>query len=82
MDNKVVAIRFANLEDAEELLEIYRPYVLETAITFEYDVPSKEEFTERMRAIQKRYPYLVAEIGDEIAGYAYASTMRQIKIMI
>ena len=35
-------IRTARPEDAEALLEIYAPYVLQTAVTFEYDVPSRE----------------------------------------
>lgn len=37
---KDIVIRVAALDDAEELLEIYAPYVRETAITFEYEVPS------------------------------------------
>lgn len=37
-------IRVAKPEDAEELLDIYAPYVTGTAITFEYEVPSVEEF--------------------------------------
>ena len=70
--NSELTIRFARPEDAPKLLEIYAPYVLETVITFEYDVPSIEEFTERMRTIQCKYPYLVAECGGEPVGYAYA----------
>ena len=69
-------IRDANLEDAKDLLEIYKPYVLNTAITFEYDVPTLEEFSERIRKITERYPYLVAEIDGKIVGYAYASTFK------
>ena len=37
-------IRTANENDAEELLKIYSYYVENTAITFEYEVPSVEEF--------------------------------------
>lgn len=43
-------IRMAGLEDAAALLAIYAPYVRETAITFEYDVPSEEEFARAYRA--------------------------------
>ena len=39
MDNKII-IRTASAADAPALLKIYRPYVENTAITFEYDVPS------------------------------------------
>ena len=44
MKNNII-IRVASTEDAQTLLEIYRPYVEHTAITFEYDVPDIEEFT-------------------------------------
>ena len=54
-------IRIASLDDAEELLKIYAPYVEKTAITFEYEVPTLEEFKNRMTRVLERYPYLVAE---------------------
>ena len=65
-------IRTARPEDAEALLEIYAPYVLQTAVTFEYDVPSREEFTGRMEHILARYPYLAAWDGRRVLGDAYA----------
>ena len=65
-------IRDAQLEDAERLLEIYRPYVLDTAVSFEYAVPTLDEFKERIRNIKKKYPYLVCEKDGKIAGYVYA----------
>lgn len=46
-------IRFAKMEDAEELLALYTPYVTDTVITFEYEVPSLEEFKDRMRQTMK-----------------------------
>ena len=67
-----VKIRSATVEDAEALLSIYAPYVRETAITFEYDVPSIAEFRERIAGVLKRYPYLVAIADNAILGYAYA----------
>ena len=39
-----LTIRVAKPEDAKVLLKIYAPYVEKTAITFEYEVPSEEEF--------------------------------------
>ena len=57
-----ITIRPAQLADTEKLLEIYAPYVTDTAITFEYDVPSIEEFENRIREVQNKYPYLVAEM--------------------
>ena len=58
-----VTIRPAAPEDAEALLSIYAPYVKHTAITFEYKVPSVEEFRKRIAHTLQHYPYLVAERG-------------------
>ncbi|MCR5717347.1 MAG: GNAT family N-acetyltransferase [Lachnospiraceae bacterium] len=68
-------IRKATPEDAEELLEIYRPYVEHTAITFEYEVPDIEEFRSRITTFETRYPYLVAMEAGTIIGYAYLHPM-------
>lgn len=60
-----IKIRLATENDAEKLLKIYAPYVENTAISFEYEVPSLEEFKDRIKNISKRYPYLVAYKADE-----------------
>ena len=65
-------IRVAGPEDTPALLEIYTYYVRHTAITFEYDVPSPEEFTARVRSTLQKYPYLAAVENGVIVGYAYA----------
>ena len=70
-------IRAALPEDAEELLEIYRPYVENTAITFEYEVPTVEEFRGRIENTLRKYPYLVAQEHGVILGYAYASPFKE-----
>jgi len=63
--------------DAKELLEIYAPYVEDTAISFEYQVPSLEEFTRRIETISARYPYIKAlDEKCEILGYAYAAAFK------
>ena len=49
-----ITIRTAREEDAAKLLEIYRPYVEKTAISFEYDVPSLKEFRSRIKNILKK----------------------------
>ena len=64
------------MADAEALLQIYAPYVERTAITYEYDVPSLEDFRGRIRATLQRYPYLVAEVDGVIVGYAYAGVFK------
>lgn len=71
MNANEIIIRDATLEDAKELVEIYRYYVEETAISFEYENPSVEEFQNRMKNFQKKYPYLVAVLDGKIIGYAY-----------
>ena len=70
-------IRKAKPEDAEQLLAIYTPYVTNTAITFEYEVPTVDEFRHRIINTLKKYPYLVAENENGIViGYAYASPFK------
>lgn len=68
----MVKVRTATLEDMEQTLEIYRYYVENTAITFEYKVPTLEEFQNRYQNITKKYPYIVATENEKIVGYAYA----------
>ena len=65
-------IRPVTLSDAQELLNIYAYYVKNTAVTFECDVPSIDEFTSRIKHISENYPYLVAESDGKIVGYACA----------
>ena len=69
-------IRTASPENASALLDIYAPYVKDTAITFEYQVPTLEEFADRIRNTLKKYPYLIAEENGELLGYAYASSFK------
>ena len=64
-----VIIRDACISDAPRLLEIYSYYVQHTAISFEYNTPTQEEFCRRMRHIMSRYPYLVAEVDGRTGIY-------------
>jgi len=68
--------RAATPDDAERLLEIYAPYVKNTAISFEYEVPTKEEFATRIADISSKYPYIIMESDGIITGYAYASAFK------
>jgi len=70
---KSFQIRKASETDAEALVSIYAPYVLETAITYEVEVPTVEEFKQRIKHILEKLPYLVAEHDGKIVGYAYAA---------
>ena len=65
-------IRDAKIEDAKKLLEIYSYYVENTAISFEITVPTLEEFENRIKYFQSKYPYLVLEDENKICGYVYA----------
>lgn len=73
----MLTIRTATEEDVAAVLAIYTPYVLKTPITFEYEVPSLEEFKQRMVETLREYPYLVAEDENHrIVGYAYAHSYK------
>ena len=67
-------IRPVQLSDAAAIRAIYQPYVTETAITFEVDVPTVQEFESRIVKTLTQFPYLVAEVDGKVVGYAYAST--------
>lgn len=69
-------IRHATPSDAEALRAIYAPYVEQTAITFEYDVPSAEEFAARISGTLEEFPYLVVEDDGRVLGYAYAGRLK------
>ena len=74
--NHNIKIKMAKISDAEKLLEIYAPYVTDTAVTFEYEVPLISEFADRIAHTLQKYPYLAAEYNGEIIGYAYASVFK------
>ena len=66
-------IRIATEADVPEILAIYAPYIENTTVTFEYDVPTPESFLQRFREITEQFPWLVWEEGGKILGYAYGS---------
>lgn len=72
-----IRLRTAVPDDAAALLDIYAPYVRSTAITFEYEVPSVQEFQHRIQKTLERYPYIVAEQNGEVLGYAYAGAFKE-----
>lgn len=75
----MINIRIAEPSDAEAILGIYSHYIKTTAITFEYEVPSIDEFQQRITGILKDYPYLVAEEDGKVVGYVYASRFSERK---
>lgn len=76
--NVPFTIRIARIEDAEQILNVYSPYVIKTAITFEHEVPTLSDISQRIENTIPRYPYLVAENQDgKLLGYAYASKLKE-----
>ena len=71
----MIHIRPAVSDDAPALLDIYAPYVIETAITFEYEVPTLDDFRQRIKNTLHTHPYLVIERDGEIVGYAYTGQL-------
>ena len=76
MQNNAI-IRLATEKDAAATLAVYAPYVTETAVTFDYEVPSETQFAEKIQHIIADFPWLVCEINGEIIGYVYASKHRE-----
>ena len=72
-----VSIRQARATDARELLEIYRPFVEDTAVSFETVAPALQEFTARIQRALAGWTWLVAERDGQPVGYAYGSSHRE-----
>ncbi len=66
-------IRLAREQDGQRFAEIYKPYVTDSAVSFEIDAPTSREMSERITAVERKHPWLVCTIDSEVAGYVYAS---------
>jgi phosphinothricin acetyltransferase len=75
-DETPVVLRNARASDAAGLLEIYRPYVLETAVSFETTPPTLEEFVIRIEQAASSYAWVTASVDNQFVGYAYATAHR------
>ena len=76
MEEEII-IRDATVNDIESLLSVYAPYVENTAVSFEYEVPSIDEFRSRFEKITKKYPYFLAEDSNgKVLGYTYYSEFK------
>jgi phosphinothricin acetyltransferase len=70
-------IRPAQLSDIEAVTRIYAQSVRDGTASFEIDAPDAAEMQRRFNSLQAGgYPYLVAQSGGAIAGYAYAGPYR------
>ena len=72
-----LTLRPAAGADAAALLDIYRPYVEATAVSFETVVPSIDEFAARIARTAAGWQWLVAERDGRCVGYAYGSSHRE-----
>lgn len=70
-------IRLATVTDAEALMEIYAPFVRDTVVSFEYNVPTVSEFSDRIVNTLEKLPWLICEINGDTTGYAYAGEHRK-----
>jgi phosphinothricin acetyltransferase len=73
----MINFRLAIGADACGMLDIYAPYITNTSITFETELPSANAFSERMENYLQDFPWLVCELNEKIIGYAYASRYRE-----
>src|SRR5690242_7770257 len=72
-----LSIRPASLSDCAAIARIYAPAVTHGTTSFELEAPDEAEMARRMGALtQKGFPYLVAEIENDVVGYAYAGPYR------
>ncbi|WP_243349348.1 GNAT family N-acetyltransferase [Parabacteroides sp. FAFU027] len=69
-------IRLARTDDYPAILFVYTPFITDTTVTFEYDVPPISEFAARLETIAQTYPILVLEVDERIIGYAYAASFK------
>ncbi len=69
-------IRPATPSDAASILAIYSPYVRDTAVSFEEEVPTLAQIESRIERTLQRWPWLVCEQAGEVVGYVYASQHR------
>lgn len=70
-------IRLINTSDAAAALAVYASYVLTTAYTFEYEVPTVGDFKKKIEKLTAQHPWLVCEYNGEMIGYAYGSTQHE-----
>ena len=75
--NTEFSLRPATRSDVPAIWDIYGYHVRHGLASWELTPPSVEEIRERMnKVVEQGYPYVVAEIDDVVAGYAYASAYR------
>lgn len=74
----MIELRAATARDATAIAQIYAPYVVTNAVSFEDAAPTAAEMKLRMSEHKSRYPWIVAddEATGVVLGYAYAKPVR------
>jgi len=70
-------IRAATEQDAASIQQIYAPFCLNSAVSFEVQPPTVQEIQQRLQNITVQYPWLVCEAVGQVVGYAYACAHRE-----
>jgi L-amino acid N-acyltransferase YncA len=73
----MLEVRIATIADAKGILEIYAPYVVNTAFTFETEVPSVLQMEKRIETGLQKFPWIVCTVDGLLAAYVYASSHRE-----
>lgn len=69
-------LRPATPADAARIADIYAPYVLDCAISFELEPPDADAIRMRIKGCGDSFPWYVAEDDGDVIGYAYATQFR------
>lgn len=70
-------IRHAHPDDAAGCLAVYAPFADGTAVSFEHEAPSRDEYAQRIARISRTHAFLLAEDRSRVAGFAYAGVHRE-----
>jgi phosphinothricin acetyltransferase len=71
-------IRPAACADCEQLAGLYNPYIETSTVTFEERPLTGQQMADRLDAVRRHgLPWLLAETGGEVLGYAYALPWRE-----
>ena len=72
-----IKFRKVTVDDAAAIIEIYKPYVEDYAVSFDVEVPTEEEIKHRIEKYSSKYPFIVAtDEAGKVLGYAYANEMK------
>lgn len=73
----MLKFRSATVDDSNAILDIYTPFIANTTVTFEIEVPTHDDFRHRVESLVSNFPYIVAEDDGKIIAYAYAHAYRE-----